>query len=149
MVLSGSSDSSSSLSFSSCLATAGGGGEGKPGSAPPGGPLTAAQGSRPPASAQVRASHLQGLLEGRGLVLRVLGNGGVGTGALAGPDLPRACQIPVLIGGLLHLRAHLHRVLAARLHQRLGGEEAQVCKGGPSRASGQGQRAESEGLLTP
>ena len=141
MVLSGSSDSSSSLSFSSCWATAGrrAGVSAAPGEPNPPSP--------PPAPGS--PSHLQGLLEGRGLVLRVLGDGGVRAGALTRPDLPRARQVPVLVRRLLYLGAHLHRVLAARLHQRLGGEEAQVCKAGPSRASGQGRRAGSEGLLPP
>lgn len=65
VVLSGSSDSSSSLSFSSCLAT----GVGRPGSATFLGSAHHNQGSNspdptPPASACMGSSHLQGFLEG-------------------------------------------------------------------------------------
>ena len=71
--------------------------------------------------------HLQALLEAGGLILGVLGDGGVGAAALTGPGLGGAAGVPVLIGGLLHLRAHLHRMLRIRLHQGLSGEQPQVC----------------------
>lgn len=69
----------------------------------------------------------QRLLEGGGLVLRILGNGGVSAGALAAPHLLAARCVPVLVRGLRELRPHLHQVLWVGLHQRLGGEQTQVC----------------------
>lgn len=69
----------------------------------------------------------QGLLEGGGLVLRILGDGGVSAGALAAPHLLAARCVPVLVGRLRELRPHLHQVLRVGLNQRLGGEQTQVC----------------------
>lgn len=48
-------------------------------------------------------------------------------GALAAPHLLAARCVPVLVGGLRELRPHLHQVLRVGLHQRLGGEQTQVC----------------------
>ena len=73
-----------------------------------------------------RSSYLQALLEAGGLVLGVLGDGGVGAAALAGPGLARAAGVPVLVGGLLHLGADLHRLLRVGVHQGLGGEQSEV-----------------------
>lgn len=70
----------------------------------------------------------QRLLEGRGLVLGVLQDGGVGAAALAAPHLPAPARVPVLVGGLSQLGPHLHQVLGVGLHQRLCGEQAQVCE---------------------
>lgn len=71
-------------------------------------------------------TYLQALLEAGRLVLRVLGDGGVGAAALARPRLAAPAGVPVLVGGLLHLSPHLHRLLRVGLRQRLGGEQAQV-----------------------
>lgn len=72
----------------------------------------------------------EGLLEGSGLVLGVLGDGGVGAGAFAAPHLLGAGRVPVLVGRLRELRPDLHQVLRVRLHQRLCGEQTQICRGG-------------------
>ena len=70
--------------------------------------------------------YLQTLLEAGGLVLCVFGDGGVGAAAFTGPGLPAAAGVPVLVGRLLDLRAHLHRLVRVSVHQGLGGEQAQV-----------------------
>lgn len=66
------------------------------------------------------------LLEGRGLVLGIFYDGGVGAAALAAPHLPAAAGVPVLVGGLSQLGSHLHQMVWVGLHQCLGREEAQV-----------------------
>ena len=155
MVLSGSSDSSSSLSFSSCLVT----GVGRPGSAAFQEPSHRSQGSKspdsaPPASARARLSPAGTLGRMRPGTARTwqwwCGNG----------SSRRARSVACLSGPSSHLRAaapgcapppcaHHLPPPASCLHQRLGGEEAQVCKGGPSRVLGQGQRAGSEAPTHP
>lgn len=61
--------------------------------------------------------YLQTLLEAGGLVLGILGNGGVGAAALAGPCLAHPTGVPVLISRLLHLSPHLYRLLCIGLNQ--------------------------------
>lgn len=68
----------------------------------------------------------QRLLEGRGLVLGVFDDGGVGAAALAAPHLLAAAGVPVLVGGLGQLGPDLHQVVRVGLHQGLGREQAQV-----------------------
>ncbi len=61
-------------------------------------------------------THPQRLLEGRGLVLSVFGDGGVRAAALAAPLFAQAAGVPVLIRRLTQLRPHLHQVLRVRLY---------------------------------
>lgn len=79
-----------------------------------------------PATGSQRPTDPQRLLEGRGLVLGVFDDGGVGAAALAAPHLLAAAGVPVLVGGLGQLGAHLHQVVGVGLHQGLGREQAQV-----------------------
>ena len=61
--------------------------------------------------------------------MRVFDDGGVGAAALAAPHLLASAGVPVLVGGLSQLGPHLHQVVRVGVHQRLGGEQAQVCRG--------------------
>ena len=72
------------------------------------------------------AAYLQTLLEAGGLVLGVLGDGGVGAAALAGPGLAGTTGVPVLVSRLLHLSPHLYCLLCVSLHKRLRGKQPQV-----------------------
>lgn len=65
-----------------------------------------------------KGEYLETVLETRGLVLCILGDGRVAAVTDACPDpLARILLVPVLIRGLLHLRPHLYRMVRISLHQ--------------------------------
>lgn len=73
-----------------------------------------------PSRQSKHSAYLETLLKARRLVLRVLRDGRVRTVRHAAPNFFLVRRIPILVGGLIQLRANLTRLLRARLDERFG-----------------------------
>lgn len=88
--------------------------------------VIAANGGKGQLQINAISTYTQRLLERGSLVLRILGDSGVGSATLAAPCLPGAGYVPVLVSGLSKLSPHFHQVIRVCLHQGLSGEQTKV-----------------------